>query len=103
MKKQHRLKPAIRKEEIISAALELAEKSHYQKITRNQIAKAAGVTGPAVQYHFKTMTQIRRDIMRAAVKQERLRVIAQGLVAEDHRAVSGASPELKKRALDALA
>ena len=85
--KQKRLKPAARKQEIIAAALRLASKSGYMTITRNQIAGAAGVTGPAVQYHFETMAQLRRAIMRAAVKQEFLPVILQGLALKDAQAM----------------
>ena len=65
--KQKRLKPAIRKQEIIDAALRLASKSGYTEITRNQIAEAAGITGPAVQYHFETMAQLRRQLRRGRV------------------------------------
>lgn len=102
MSKQKRFKPEVRKELVLTAALDLAEKTHYLKLTRDGIAKAAGVTGSAIQYHFKTMSQLRGDIMRAAIKQERLIIIAQGLTSDDDRAIK-VPDELFRRALAAVA
>lgn len=97
MKKDTRLKPEVRKEQILTAALELAGESHYLKLTRDTIAEAVGLSGPAVQYHFKTVTQLRNAIIRAAVKREDLVVIAQGLGAKEPHAEK-ASAELQQRA-----
>lgn len=97
-----RYKPEVRKALVITAALALAEQGHFLKLTRDSIARAAGVTGSAIQYHFKTMEQLRGDVMRAAIKQERLVVIAQGLTCGDGRAVR-VSPELRARALAGVA
>lgn len=99
--KQSRKKPEIRKAEILTAALSLASMTHYLTVTREQIATAAGVSPAAVQYHFKTMPQLRRQMMRAAVKRECLTVVAQGLLAKDpHVADIGA--DLRKRARGCL-
>jgi AcrR family transcriptional regulator len=87
MSKQTRMKPEARKDEILTAALGLAANSHYLKVTREQIGKAAGVSGTAVQYHFHTMTQLRNQLMRAAVKRKFLPVIAQGVMAADTQAM----------------
>ena len=99
--KQTRMKPEARKEEILSAALIIASNSHYTKVTREQIATKAGVSGPAVQYHFKTMTQLRKELMRAAVKQECLPVVAQGYMAKDPF-VLRASEDLRRRAIESI-
>ncbi len=95
-----RFKPEIRKESIIAAALDLAEDTHYREVTRDQIGRRIGVTGTAVMYHFGTMQQLRREVMRAAVKQERLQVIAQGLTCNDVHA-DRASEALQLRAVAA--
>lgn len=95
---RRRYKPEIRKEAIITAALYLAEQTHYRDLTRDQIGLRCGITGTAIMYHFGTMIKLRRDIMRAAVKQERLRVIAQGLIYNDTHARK-ASAELQQRAV----
>ena len=96
-----RLKPEVRKEEIIACALELAQATDYARLTRDQIAKAAGVSGPAILYHFSTMQQLRNAVMRTAVKRENLLVIASGLLAKDPHALR-ADPELARRAMSAL-
>ena len=84
--KTKRLKPQIRKDEILAAALVLAASTHYTRVTREAIAGAVTIKGPAIQYHFGTMSQLRRELMRAAVKQRVLSVVAQGLLARDEHA-----------------
>ena len=85
--KQKRMKPAARKRDILVAAATIAEAKGYAHVTRDEIAQAVGVTGPAVQHHFKTMKQLRSDLMRHAVKNRVLVVVAQGLVAGDPHAL----------------
>ena len=96
-----RMKPEARKEDILAAALGLAEEHGYNKISRSQIAKAANVTGPILNYHFGTMTKFRRDLMRYAVRLGNLKVIAQGLCSGDVHAQK-ADEDVKRKALDAL-
>ena len=96
-----RLKPEARKEDILAAALPLAAEHGYRNITRNQIAEAAKVSGPTLNYHFGTMAQLQRDLMRHAIARENLRVIAQGISAGDSQAAKVDS-ELRSRALDYL-
>lgn len=99
--KQKRLKTEARKEDILAAALPLAELLGYAKLTRDQIAEAALVSGPTLHYHFGTMVDFRRDLMRYAVRHENLRVIAQGLTANDPQAAK--APEaVRRRALDSF-
>lgn len=96
--KQTRLKPEARKEQMLTAALSLAEQSHYLTITRNEIARALGVSGPAVQYHFKTMKRLRAELVRAAVEREVLAVVAQAiLLGSEH--VQAAPEALKLEAM----
>jgi AcrR family transcriptional regulator len=85
--KQVRMKPDARKEDIMAAALPLAERKGYNRITRDEIALAAKVKGPVLHYHFGSMEQFRRSLMRYAVKHRCLRVIAQGIVANDAQAL----------------
>tara|TARA_R100000750_G_scaffold34860_1_gene22434 strand:+ start:606 stop:911 length:306 start_codon:yes stop_codon:yes gene_type:complete len=97
-----RFKPEIRKEAIVDVALELAAAAHYTQVQRKQIADELGVTPPALTYHFGTMEQLRRAIMRAAIERENLGVIAQGLVAQDKHAKK--APEaLRRRAIESAA
>ena len=97
----HRLEPAQRRELILEAAVALATTDHYQKITRQAIADEAGIAPTLVTHYFGTMTRIRRDIMRYAVRNECLKVIAQGLASQDVHALK-ASPGLQTAALGSL-
>lgn len=99
--KQTRMKTEARKEDILAAALPLAELHGYTAITRNDIAQAAKVSGPTLHYHFGTIAQLRRDLMRYAVKHGCLRVIAQGIVANDAQALK-VDEATRKRAMAAF-
>ena len=99
--KRSRLKPEVRKEIIITAALKLATEWHFLKVTRGMVAEDVGVAPATIQYHFKNMDQFRKELMRAAVKQECLPVIAQGLLMGNNHARK-ASPELKQRAVESV-
>jgi len=96
-----KLKPADRKKQILDGALNVASLVGYQNVTRDAVATAAGVSTGLINLHFSTMAQLKRDIMRAAVKREVLSVIAQGLAAHDAHARK-ASEDLKRRALASL-
>lgn len=98
MKKQ-RLKAEVRKEEIMAAGLALAQSKGYDRITRDEVGRAVGVSGTTIQYHFPTMTQFRRELMRYAVRNRNVAVVAQGLVNQDPRAK--AAPEDLKDAAKA--
>ncbi len=97
-----RVNPVLRKERILSAAVEAARGRGYHTVTREAIAEAAGVSVGLVSYHFATMARLRRDIVRYAVQHEILEVIAQGLAMRDDDARK-ASDDLKRRAAALLA
>lgn len=99
MTKRNRFSPAVRKSQIVAAALALAGVHGYGRVTRDQIAVAAGCSTGLVST-FGTMTNLRRDIVRAAVQSQDLVVLGQALAARDPHA-QAAPDELKRRALDA--
>jgi AcrR family transcriptional regulator len=102
MKPQIKMEARERKAQILSAALELSETASYARVTREQIAEKAGCPPTLISYHFGTMPALRRDIMREAIRTERLPVIAQGLALRDAHALK-APEELRQRAAHALA
>nr|WP_297388215.1 helix-turn-helix domain-containing protein [uncultured Roseateles sp.] len=97
----NRLPPKDRKAAILDAALLVAADKGYARMTRDDVAGAAGVSPALVSTYFTTMAQLRRDVMRAAVKREVLPVLAQGLVARDSQALK-ASDDLRARALGSV-
>lgn len=96
-----RANPALRKEAILSAAIEVAKEQGYLKVTRDLVAGRAGVSMGLVSRYFGTMKQLRRDIMRTAVTQGSPEIIAQGLANGDAHAKK-APPELKAEAATLL-
>lgn len=90
-----------RKAAILAAALALAPSVGYARLTRDDIGRRAGMAPALVSYYFGTMPDLRRAIMREAIRVECLAVIAQGLAVRDRHALR-ASDELRRRALDSL-
>ena len=101
---EKRMQPKERRAAILTAAVELARAEGYNRITREGIAKAAGgVSEGLVSQYFNTMAQLRRALIRHAIKANPpvLEIIAQGLAAKDPHALK-ASDELKRQAADSL-
>ncbi len=99
--KQAKLAARERTAQILAAALKLAMRAGYTRITREAIAAAAGVSPGLVTHHMGTMEQLRRDVMREAIRAKCLPVIAQGVVARDRHALK-APRELQQKAFSAL-
>ena len=98
---RRRLSDDVRKSTIVDAALTLAERDGFTGFTRDAVATAAGCSMGLVNHHFGTMNQLRRDVMRAAIRQGVIAVVAQGLAARDPQALK-APQELKDRAARSL-
>lgn len=86
-----------RKSQLLEAALKIATRIGYTKVTREAIAKEAKVSPALVSFYFGTTPKMKRDIMRHAVKQEIVEIIAQGLADKNPHAQK-APDDLKKRA-----
>lgn len=103
MKPQIKLEARERKAQILRAALDLCSaRTTYTRVTRDQIAERAGVPPSLITYHLGSMTDLRRHIMREAIRSECLAVIAQGIAARDRHAMK-APEDLRARALQSLA
>lgn len=101
MKPQTKLEARERIAQILAAALELSPRIGYTRLTREHIAERAKVPPSLISYHLGTMPELRRHIMREAVRVECLPVIAQGLVLRDRHALK-APEELRARALQSI-
>ncbi len=95
------MEPACRKESILDAALKAANKHGFAAMRQKDIAVMAKCGYGTVTLYFNTMTQMRRAVMRAAIKREDLAVIAQGIACGDPDAKK-ATPELKAKAIASL-
>lgn len=96
-----RLPSKERKQQIVAAALKLAERRDkrggYKELTRDMIAEAAEVSPGLVSHAVGAMPAVLKAIMREAVATENVVVVAQGLGARDPIALK-APEDLKRRA-----
>ena len=79
MKIRRRENLSVRREEILNAAIVLAAKIGYNRITRELVATCAGTSCALVTHYFTNMENLKQDVMRAAIEREIYLIIAQGL------------------------
>lgn len=96
-----RMNPKERREQIMIAAIKVAEKKGYDRIERKDVANAANCAEGLINNYYGTMNQLKRDVMRRAVKDGNLIIIAQGLAVKDKHALK-ADTELKSKAIVAM-
>lgn len=99
--KRTRLPPEKRIKQLLEVACDIACTEGYSTLTLMKVAKAAGVVHPLVLHHFKTVEGMRTRLMRYAVDNQIMPIIAQGLAHRDPIALS-ASEDLKRTALKTL-
>ena len=91
--------PEVRTARLIDVALGLAAADGWRSLTRERIALAAGVSPALVSARLGTMEQLRRSVMRAAVRQRVVAVVAEGLALRDKHAMA-ADEELRALAAE---
>lgn len=96
-----RLKPEVRKDAILDAAVQLALSGGLNNVRLIPVAQRAGVTNGLVSHYFGTVKQLHRAIVRHAIHSEILPIVAQALAVGDSEARK-APEELKQRALNSL-
>lgn len=94
---KRRLDPDVRSAQILSAAVTLAKRRGFSRLTRDAIAEEAGVSVGLVSNYLGTMDDLRNEVMRRAVVEEILPIIAAGL-AEGNRIALRAPASLRHRA-----
>lgn len=77
-----RLHPDRRREDILDAATHLARNGNYQTITREKIAKRVKCSEALISIYY-TMPELKRAVMRAAVKNSDAALIGQGIAVKD--------------------
>jgi AcrR family transcriptional regulator len=85
-------------EDIIIAAIKMAEDVGYENVRRERLGRELGLSPSLVNKYYRTMDQFKRAIMRRAVKEGNATIVMQGLVARDPHARK-ASDELKAAAI----
>lgn len=97
-----RLDPKVRKAALLKVSLDLAAKHGIHHITRDMIAQAGDVSAGLVSQYLGTMDALRKLVMREAVKQRVVSVVAQGIADRDKVALK-APDDLKQQAIAYLA
>lgn len=72
--------------DMLKAALRVAERDGWRTMTRSAIAVEAGVSEGLISLRLGSMDALRRSVMRQAVRDRVLRVVAEGLLAGDKHA-----------------
>lgn len=100
----NRYKPAIRRDLILSAAVEVARRpGGWGKLTRQAIAVEAGVSDGLVSRYLGDMSDARRAIMKEAYDKRISEIIFQSVTAHDGYAVKKSSSSKSiKQALRSL-
>ena len=87
-----------RKKQILDQAVAQATELGYQNVTAAGVAAALQVQPSLIFHYFDNVADLRRQLVRAAIKNEVLPVIAQGVAMKD-RQVMRAPVELRNRAV----
>lgn len=77
----------VRREQILSAAMTLAEAEGFQNVRRDAVAIKAKVSQGLVNLYFGNMDALRTALMARAVQSGNVRVIAQGLIGKHPEAL----------------
>ena len=72
--------------EMLRAALDLANVTSWQALTHDSIARKAGVSASLVKVRLGSIATVRQAVMREAVKQRVVRVVAEGLAVRNRTA-----------------
>ena len=93
-----------RQNEVLDAAVRLAMQVGYQQITRDAVAAEAGCGCGTVNVCYRSMEELRREVVRRAIVTKNLIVVAQYLADPNpDPAVGRISAQLKKETLAFLA
>lgn len=95
------IKTPERREQLLSIACDLAEKTHFRQVRRHQLADVAGTATGNVSRVLGNMDEMRTDLIMYAVTNNRLAVIAQAII-DKHPAVKNLDEKTKVAALNSM-
>lgn len=89
------------RDSLLAMGLQYARASHYSRIPLKQICMDIGKSHTLIIHHFGTAAAFRDEVLRRAIVESDLAVLAQGL-ADRNPVARGAPAKLRKQALDSL-
>lgn len=87
---------------ILEAAIELAKTEGYDWITRDAVARAAGVSTGSVHNAYGNFVELKREVIRQAVARGIVPIVAKAL-ADQHPLAQSASPALRQQVAASIA
>ena len=100
---RERLSPELRRDHLLGVALEMAEADGgYLSVSVKSLAEKAGVSSGLVSNYFDSRVNLHRAMMKKAIEEENLQIIAQGVINRDATAMK-APKELQELALQRVA
>lgn len=86
-----RMSPLDRRAQILACALDEAKRVGYMNVDRGHISRRLDISRGTITRYFGALPHLRAAIMRAAITQGCVQVVAQGLAARDP--LAQAAPE----------
>lgn len=87
---------------ILNTAVRMTTANPTEKLIRDDVAKAAGVSTGLISYHFGSIAELRKEVMREAVRGKILSILAYGLMSKNPIAMSMSS-KLRKQVAKCIA
>ncbi len=89
---------------ILAAAVSLAKKHGLRKFSREQVAKVSKMAEATISFHFGNMDALRREVVRKAITDEVLPILADARADRNSSELyTGMPAELKKRVANYIA
>jgi len=79
--------PKVRKEEVLNAAIKVAKNTPYTQMTRLQVSEMAECAEGTINRYYGTMNQLRKAVMRRAVRDGIVNIVSLGLALHDTQAM----------------
>lgn len=95
-------KAADRREQILQAACELAEETHYSKVRRHHLVERCDTAAGNVSRVMGSMEEMRTRLIQYALEHDRNTVVAQAII-DKHPAVSHLDTDRRGQILAAMA
>ena len=101
MARAERQNPETRRASILEAAITVAKRDGYNRVTRDIVAEEASISSPLVATYFPRMHDLRMAIMLEAISKEIVEIIAEGLIIKDRNALK-INEELRQKVMNYL-
>src|SRR5690348_13521835 len=93
--RRRKLTQAQRKQEILDAAIKIAEKNGYLSLKREIVAEVSGASSACVSWYFNPIKKLIHAVLEEALAQENLSILIQAVSNGDKKTIKAldANPE----------